>query len=220
MIENALAHATAAKGEGRPVVGILCEYTPRELILAAGGVPVCLCGGSAETAATAERELPANLCPLIKSTYGYHLEGTNPFLEMADLVVAETTCDGKKKMYELMAESRAMHVLELPQKPDDPDALVHWRREMEKLREELERRFGVEITDERLRAAIRLMNRERDLRRRLAALMRADEPPLTGAELLTLKASSRGSRPISSSTRRPSRRSPAGPQTPPVASAC
>jgi benzoyl-CoA reductase/2-hydroxyglutaryl-CoA dehydratase subunit BcrC/BadD/HgdB len=187
MIENALAHATAAKGEGRPVVGILCEYTPRELILAAGGVPVCLCGGSAETAATAERELPANLCPLIKSTYGYHLEGTNPFLEMADLVVAETTCDGKKKMYELMAESRAMHVLELPQKPDDPDALVHWRREMEKLREELERRFGVEITDERLRAAIRLMNRERDLRRRLAALMRADEPPLTGAELLTLK---------------------------------
>lgn len=68
------------------VVGILCEYTPRELIMAAGGVPVCLCGGSAQTIPAAEQHLPANLCPLIKSTYGYHVLGTNPFLEMADLV--------------------------------------------------------------------------------------------------------------------------------------
>ena len=106
----------AAKAAGRPIVGILCEYTPRELIMAAGGVPVCLCGGSAKTIPAAEEHLPANLCPLIKSTYGYHVQRSNPFLEMADLVVAETTCDGKKKMYELMAETRPMYVLELPQK--------------------------------------------------------------------------------------------------------
>jgi hypothetical protein len=31
------------------------------------------------------------------------------------------------------------------------------------------------------------MNRERRLRRRLAALMKADEPPLTGRELLDMK---------------------------------
>ena len=63
----------APKAAGRPVVGILCEYTPRELIMAAGGVPVCLCGGSAKTIPAAEQHLPANLCPLIKSTYGYHV---------------------------------------------------------------------------------------------------------------------------------------------------
>jgi benzoyl-CoA reductase/2-hydroxyglutaryl-CoA dehydratase subunit BcrC/BadD/HgdB len=187
MIPNALEYATAAKAEGRPVVGILCEYTPRELILAAGGVPACLCGGSAETALLAEEELPANLCPLVKSTYGYHLARSNPFLEMADLVVAETTCDGKKKMYELMAETRPMHILELPQKPDDPDAFEHWRREIVKLRDALEERFGVEIGDEQLREASRLMNRERSLRRDLAELMAAEAPPLTGRELLTLK---------------------------------
>ncbi len=61
---------------------------------------------------------------------------------MADLVVAETTCDGKKKMYERMAESRPMVVLELPQKADDADALAHWVRELEKLRAALEERFG------------------------------------------------------------------------------
>jgi hypothetical protein len=130
MIPNCLEYATKAKAEGKPIVGIMCEYTPRELIIAAGAVPVCLCGGSEKTIADAEHDLPANLCPLIKSTYGYHVQKSNPFLEMADLIVAETTCDGKKKMYELMGQTRPMYVLELPQKPNDPDAFAHWEREL------------------------------------------------------------------------------------------
>jgi benzoyl-CoA reductase/2-hydroxyglutaryl-CoA dehydratase subunit BcrC/BadD/HgdB len=192
MLGRCHQYAVEAKAAGRPVVGILCEYTPRELILAAGGVPVCLCGGSAATIPAAEQHLPANLCPLIKSTCGYHVQRSNPFLEMADLVVAETTCDGKKKMYELMAESRPMLVLELPQKPDDPDAFAHWLRELQKFRDLLEARFGTRVTDERLREAMRLMNAERQLRRELAGLMQSDSPPLTGRQLLTLKSSISG----------------------------
>ena len=189
MIDNCYEYAAAAKAAGRPIVGILCEYTPREIIMAAGAAPVCLCGGSAEMVGPAERDLPANLCPLIKSTYGFHVEKANPFLEMADLVVAETTCDGKKKMYELMAESRPMYVLELTQKPDDGGAFDHWLGELRRLKAELERRFGVRITDAKLRKAIALMNRERRLRRALAGLMKADAPVLTGRELIDLKSS-------------------------------
>lgn len=187
MVPRCYEHASAAKAAGRPIVGILCEYTPRELILAAGGLPVCLCGGDAAKIPSAEEILPSNLCPLIKSTFGYHRTGTNPFLEMADLLVAETTCDGKKKMYELMAESRPMHVLELTQKPNEPDAFAHWLSELERLRAELGRRFGVELTDDRLREGIRAMNRERGLRRALAGQMRRDPPPFTGRELLDFK---------------------------------
>jgi len=192
MIPNCLAYATAAKEQGRSVVGIMCEYTPRELIMAAGAVPVCLCGGSADTIPTAEEHLPATLCPLIKSTYGYHAQKSNPFLEMADLIVAETTCDGKKKMYELLSGTRPMYVLELPQKADDADALEHWRRELRKFKAELERRFGVEITDCKLKQAISVMNRERALRRKLAAFMTCDPPPLTGRELLDFRSSISG----------------------------
>ena len=192
MIGNCYEHVVTAKSNGHRVVGILCEYTPRELIMAAGGIPICLCGGSAETIPAAEADLPANLCPLIKSTYGYHITKTNPFLEMADLIVAETTCDGKKKMYELMAETRPMYVLELPQKSDDADALEHWTQEIRKLKAELETRFGVEITDDKIWEAIGIMNRERALRRELAEFMKADAPPLTGRELLNLKSSISG----------------------------
>jgi len=187
MVQRCYDYARAEKERGRKLVGIMCEYTPRELILAAGAMPVCLCGGSNETIPAAEQTLPGNLCPLIKSTFGYGVQRANPFLEMADLLVAETTCDGKKKMYELLREAHPMHVLELPQKPDDPDAFEHWVLEMRKLKAGLEERFGVEITDERLRESIALMNRERRLRRELAALMRKEDPPLTGRQLLDIK---------------------------------
>jgi len=192
MIPNCLAYANEAKAAGKPVVGILCEYTPRELIMAAGAVPVCLCGGAAKMIAPAEQHLPANLCPLIKSTYGYHLTKNNPFLEMADLIVAETTCDGKKKMYELMAETRPMYVLELPQRSGEPGAMEYWHIELKKLKKELQQRFRVEITDAKLRAAIGVMNRERRLRRELADLMQSDPPPLTGRQLLEFKSSISG----------------------------
>lgn len=192
MIDNCLEYAEQAKSHGRPIVGIMCEYAPRELIMAAGGIPICLCGGSARTISPAEEYLPANLCPLIKSTFGYLVTNTNPFLEMADMVVAETTCDGKKKMMELMAETKPVHIMELPQKQDDSDAFEHWVAELRKLKTELENRFGVDITDEKIREAIAVMNRERALRRSLAELMKTDNPPFTGRQLLDFKSTISG----------------------------
>jgi benzoyl-CoA reductase/2-hydroxyglutaryl-CoA dehydratase subunit BcrC/BadD/HgdB len=192
MVDHCYDYAEAAKAQGRPIVGILCEFTPREIILAAGAVPVCLCGGSAATIPAAEQFLPSNLCPLIKSTFGYHVSGKNPFLQWADLVVAETTCDGKKKMFELMSATKPMFVLELPQKAGDADALEHWTREVRKFKEHLEQRFQTRVTEEKLRDACRLMNRERGLRRQLADLMTSDHPPLTGRQLIELKSNISG----------------------------
>jgi len=188
MVSNNLQNARAAKASGKPIIGMMCEFAPREIIMAAGGYPVCLCGGSADTIPMAETILPNSVCPLIKSTFGYHLEKSNPFLEMADLVVAETTCDGKKKMFELMSHSRETWLLELPQKEDDQDAFEHWKRELQKFRDFLEYRFDVIISDDKLRESIILMNYERKLRRELAELMKLKHPPLSGRQLLELKA--------------------------------
>ncbi|MFA6239590.1 MAG: 2-hydroxyacyl-CoA dehydratase family protein [Candidatus Hydrogenedentales bacterium] len=191
-IEHSLAYAESQRALGRPVVGMMCEFTPRELIMAAGAVPVCLCAGSASTIPAAEEHLPANLCPLIKSAYGYHVKRTNPFLEMSDLIVAETTCDGKKKMYELMGESRAMHVLQLPHKQHGRDALEYWLNELYGLKEALEKKFHTTITESSLRNAIDVMNRERQFRRSLAELMKRDAPPLTGRQLAQLRSNISG----------------------------
>ncbi len=191
-IEHSLAYAKSQRALGRPVVGMMCEFTPRELIMAAGAIPVCLCAGSASTIPAAEEHLPSNLCPLIKSAYGYHVKKTNPFLEMCDLIVAETTCDGKKKMYELMGETRAMHVLQLPHKQHGRDALEYWINELYALKEVLEGKFHTTIAESSLRDAIEMMNRERRLRRSLAGLMKRDAPPLTGRQLAQMRSNISG----------------------------
>lgn len=176
-----------AKRQGRGVVGIYCEFTPRELILAANAVPVCLCGASNRTIPPAETVLPSNLCPLIKSSFGYIVTNRCPFLMVADLVVAETTCDGKKKMYELLAEKHPVHILELTQKVEEQEAFGHWLSEVAKLRKKLEKTFDRAITDDDLRKAIREMNRERQLLREAFELGREDPAVVTGKELAELR---------------------------------
>ncbi|HOA05825.1 MAG TPA: double-cubane-cluster-containing anaerobic reductase [Candidatus Fermentibacter daniensis] len=174
--------ARALKRQGRGLVGIYCEYTPREIIMAAGAYPVCLCGTSRRTIAPAETVLPSNLCPLIKSSFGYILTNRCPFFQVCDAIVAETTCDGKKKMYELIADRKPQHILELTQKHDEDDAFRHWMSEVRKLASFLENLYGVEIADNRLRGAIRAMNRERSLLNTVFELGASDPPIVTGVE--------------------------------------
>ncbi|GAB6157080.1 double-cubane-cluster-containing anaerobic reductase [Desulfotomaculum varum] len=173
-----------AKQEGKKVVGCYCTYTPQELILAAGAYPVTLCGTRQEPVAAAERDLPRNLCPLIKSSYGFAITGKCPYFEAADVLVAETTCDGKKKMYELMGKIKPMHVMKLPHSPKSEAALAAWTKEMHLLKEWLAEKFEVEITDEDIRKAIKLMNREREAMRRLHATTKAKPSPVSGVDLL------------------------------------
>ncbi len=189
MIPNALAFAQDAKAKGQKIAGIFCEYAPRELFFAAGMVPICMCGGQQSTIPEAETELPSNLCPVIKSSYGHHLKKSNPFLEMSDLIVAETTCDGKKKMYELMSHGRNIHVMELPQKPDEQTAFNHWLNELHLLKEKIEEVTGKTIDREALLSAIERMNEERDLRREIAYLASENPPLVTGKEALLAKSS-------------------------------
>lgn len=172
---------------GKGVVGIYCEFTPRDLILAAGAYPVCLCGASRKTIPPAETMLPANLCPLIKSSLGYILTHGCPFFSMADLIVAETTCDGKKKVWELIRDRKPQHILELTQKVEETEAWEHWLQEVRKLKARLEDLYGRPITDDALREAIRAMNRERELLRTAMAYGALPVPVIRGVELGRLR---------------------------------
>ncbi len=169
---------------GKKVVGMYCTFSPAELALAAGAIAVTLCGTKQEPIAEAEKSLPRNLCPLIKSSYGFAVTDTCPYFYFSDVLLAETTCDGKKKMYELMGKIKPMHIMNLPQTAEGEDALEYWRKEMVKFKSFLEERFEVEITEEGLRDAIRLMNKERDVMRRLHKLNAHKPAPLKGTDML------------------------------------
>ena len=109
----------ALKEQGIPLVGTYCTFMPQEIAMAAGAVVVSLCSTNDETIEEAEKDLPRNLCPLIKSSYGFGKTDKCPYFYFADMVVGETTCDGKKKMYEYMADFKAVHVMQLPSSATD-----------------------------------------------------------------------------------------------------
>ena len=173
------------KRTGGRLVGYLCSYTPLEVIDAAGAAAVGLCGTSPETIPAAEAVLPANLCPLVKSTYGFALSDKCPFTYFSDLIVGETTCDGKKKMYELLGELKDTYVLHLPPGRGRSWEADAWHEEVRLLKEELERRFDVEITDGALREAARRRNRLRRAVVEVLGLQRPCPPALGNTELLS-----------------------------------
>ncbi|PTN32242.1 double-cubane-cluster-containing anaerobic reductase [Desulfonatronum sp. SC1] len=184
--EENLLELEQAKAEGRSAIGFYCLYSPMEIALAAGAIPLPLCGTRNEPVAAAEEFLPRNLCPLIKSSFGFAVSDTCPFFRYSDIIIGDTTCDGKKKMFELLNRYKPTYVLQLPQNQDDPRALALWRSELERFKAIVEKQTGTEITDERLRRAIRLMNRLRAMRKAVMDLNKKQPAPLSGSVLLEL----------------------------------
>lgn len=175
-----------AKDEGKKVVGELCSYAPNELILAAGAIPIGLCGSTQEPIAAAEERLSADQCPKVKATYGRAIAGTCPLFPLADVILAETTCDGRKKMYELLGREKPLHVLDLPQKPEEPQALEHWTVEVQKAKEFIEAQLGVTITEDDLRRAISLGNRQRRALQGLYYCRKNNPPPIMGLDFVNI----------------------------------
>ena len=171
------------KEKGTPIIGAYCSYFPREIAIAMGAVPVGLCSSSEETVQIAESILPKNICPLIKSSYGYAISDRCPYFHFSDLVVGETTCDGKKKMYEMMAEFKDVFVMELPNIQSEK-GLELWKQEIIRLKHYLEEKFQVVITEDDIKHAIQIENRRRIALKRLYEVMKLDPVPIMGMELL------------------------------------
>jgi benzoyl-CoA reductase/2-hydroxyglutaryl-CoA dehydratase subunit BcrC/BadD/HgdB len=184
--EQNIMDIEAHKQQGKSVVGYYCLYGPTELAVAADAIPLPLCGTRQDPIEAAEQTLPRNLCPLIKSSYGFAATGTCPFFKFSDIIVADTTCDGKKKMFEIMGKMKHVHVLQLPQQQNTDLFLDPWITELEQLRQVIGDQAGIPITDERLRAAISLLNRERQAKKALMDVAAVNPSPISGIRMLEI----------------------------------
>ena len=172
-----------ARQRGKKVIGTFCSYTPGELVYAAGAIPVGLCGKSEQGIPEAETRLPKTLCPLIKASYGMALSDQCPYFYFSDGILAETTCDGKKKMYELLGLLKPVHVMNLPQSRDQSMALDSWTDEMHSTARFLENLFNVKITDEKLHDAIVYKNKIRKALVELYEVAKENPSPVSGYEI-------------------------------------
>ncbi|MEN6465886.1 MAG: double-cubane-cluster-containing anaerobic reductase [Syntrophaceae bacterium] len=175
--KRVLGYLQSKRKAGLPVAGTYCGYAPLEIVRAAGAVPAILCAFANKTISAAEAVLPGNLCPLIKSSYGFIATDSCPFFALSDVVIAETTCDGKKKMFELISEYKPMHVMDLPQIPEDGQAVNNWAYMIRKVEAFLARTFQCSISDARIEEEIRASNFKNGLMRRIYEFA-AERPPL------------------------------------------
>ena len=154
---NSFLSVKEIKESGTPVIGAYCTYFPQEVAMAVGAAPIGLCSMSDEAIPEAEKDLPANLCPLIKASYGFAKSDKCPYFHFSDVVVGETTCDGKKKMYELMSDFKELYLMNLPNSQDEEGRKL-WRAEVVKFR-------------------------ERDAQKKISEVMMHDPAPITGENL-------------------------------------
>lgn len=173
------------KAQGGYIAGTFCVYVPEELILATGGVCVGLCAGTDFTAADGEAILPRNLCPLIKSAVGFKEANLCPYMKSCDIVIGETTCDGKKKAWEILAKDTQVHVMEVPQKASNRGNGM-WLNEVQELRKKLEEVSGRKITAEGLREATAKVKAKRAALRRLYELRKNSAITISGKDALLI----------------------------------
>ncbi len=181
--KNSFLAIKKIKDAGIPIVGVFCTYLPREIANAMGAAVVGLCSVSDETIPDAEKDLPRNLCPLIKSSYGFARTDKCPFFYFSDLVVGETTCDGKKKMYEMLAEFKPVHVVQLPNSQTE-DGYELYRKELIRFKEVLEEKFEVKITEEAIAKEIKKRNGINRALTRLQYTMAQDPAPVMGLDII------------------------------------
>ncbi|MFA6220699.1 MAG: double-cubane-cluster-containing anaerobic reductase [Desulfomonilaceae bacterium] len=185
LAETFLLDVECLKERGTKVVGLYCTFAPTELVRAAGAIPVGLCGKKQGPIPAAEKVLPTRLCPLIKSSYGYGLTDTCPYFEASDFLIGETTCDGKKKMFELLERLKPLHLMNLPYSCTD-EHLDYWRNQVLALKSFLENQTGNTIEAVELREQIRLQNDERRLLKEITGLCAHKTVPLSGMDMMVV----------------------------------
>lgn len=172
------------KATGRKIIGSYCVFVPEEIALAANATLVGLCSGADFAMEEVEKLLPRNTCALIKSSFGFKIGKVCPYLESADMIVGENTCDGKKKAYETLGGIvDNLYVMDLPQvKSANGRELL--KAEFIRFKEAVEELTGVQITAESLKEATKTVNAKRAAMHRLAILRKADPVPISGLDAL------------------------------------
>lgn len=179
------AELVEAQKNGQKVFGTFCVFVPDEVIVAANGIVTGLCGGSQFWVPDGEAVLPKSTCSLIKASVGARLGKTCPFFQIADMYVGETTCDGKKKAYEILGKEVPMHVMDVPQMKREED-ILKWKQEIAHFAGTVEEVTGNSVTPEKLSEAIRLLNEKRRALARVYEARKSEVVPISGRDALLM----------------------------------
>ncbi|MBI2877791.1 MAG: 2-hydroxyacyl-CoA dehydratase, partial [Candidatus Tectomicrobia bacterium] len=173
------------KQAGGKVLGYFCNYTPEELIYAAGLLPVRILSDP-EPPSLSEGVFQAFYCPFSRSCLDQGLRGNYDYL---DGLITAYACDHLKGVFNIWRRHKPdlfSEFVDMPSRVDTPEAQTFLTHELSKVQESLERLAGRTISPAALARAIEVYQTNRSLTQQLYQLRRAPVPPLSGAEMLTV----------------------------------
>ena len=172
---NAVKDWKAAE-PGRKAIGYLPIYVPREIIHAAGMLPVGIFGGGDQLEVIhGDAYYQSYICRIPRSTIELGLTGR---LDSLDGMLFPSICDVIRNlsgMWQLLFKDKYVRYFDVPQTYHDDVAGTFYIHELQSLRDDLGEMAGRPISDDDLRQSIAVYN---DNRRVLAELyqFRAQQP--------------------------------------------
>jgi benzoyl-CoA reductase/2-hydroxyglutaryl-CoA dehydratase subunit BcrC/BadD/HgdB len=184
-----LTELTRLRKNGTKLIGYAPGgYMPEELVYAAGAVPVGLIrGGDPEPVAESAAYVPRFIDTFCRSQIGYRMMGGDPLYEMIDLLVVPVTDHNIKTIADCFNffTNTSVFRFGVPHQKDE-HAFEYYLAGLRTLKDKLEEFTGNKIDEGKLREAIDLCNRMRELLKEISLLRKSERPPINGYEFVKL----------------------------------
>lgn len=185
-IDNRHEYAKAWKEKtGNRVVGYFCTYVPEEILYAADILPVRILG-SHEPPTVTEPYIFAMYCHFCRDCLAQGLKGRFDYL---DGIVEGQACIHLRQAF----NAWRLHIpidyacyIYVPHGVQTPRAVPYLTQELAKFKRSLEEWTGKTITSEDLDKGISVMNRNRELMRRVCEYRKLNPPKLSGLEAMEM----------------------------------
>ena len=189
-IDNRHKYAKAWKERtGNKIVGYFCTYVPEEILYATNILPVRILG-SHEPPTVTEPYIFAMFCHLCRDCLAQGLKGKFDYL---DGIVEGQSCLHLRQAFNawrLHIPIDYTHWIHVPHGIQTPHAVPFLTQELAKFKRSLEKWTGKKITNEDLDRGIKILNRNRELMRRVYEYRKLDNPKITGLEVMEMVLSS------------------------------
>jgi len=175
------------KAKGKKVVGFFCSYVPEEILYAGDILPVRVRAPGCEQTSSADIYFSQHNCSFMRSCLEFALEGKYEYL---DGLVFTNSCDHARRVFDTLKEICSdkfpfLEFISVPHKTTE-QSISFYRDELNAFKGKTEAFFGVKITEENLNRAVEVYNEMRRLLKQVYGLRQGPNPPLTGAESLSV----------------------------------
>ncbi|RLB68087.1 MAG: benzoyl-CoA reductase subunit C [Deltaproteobacteria bacterium] len=148
---------------GRKVIGYMPVYVPREIIHAAGMLPLGILGGGADMEVIhGDAYYQSYICRIPRSTIELAITGN---LDFVDGMMFPSICDVIRNLsgiWQIMFKDKYVRYFDTPQNFEDNVGGVFYTNELREFKEDLEKLSGREVTDEQINNSIAVYNENRD----------------------------------------------------------